>query len=516
MDVLVPYSPTGILQKEIYTLGETARDNQHAPGSHVEERFQAAIGVRQDALKTLWAHNGNSQAAIKGLKAELKQAIKIGDTQTARHADVEMTVLKRVSSVVLHRTANKLPNFVAGNLEATPIFEEDLGEKGLLRSIGRGAVRATQNSVPAVRDRLHKAGRRVRPSAESAATGEAPRRTHNVESRPGRGPEAAARPTPPAAVGPNERTTRRLQAKRAEVQHARKDKRAEHAEARQEVDSAIKELSANSNPEVETTVKVIKKVPWLEQKWMQSYFMQPNHLGGWAARRFMPRFGRNAFTMHEFGQGEPRRNHRKDQRFRVVKEMKGFALPYIIGSNPPGSPTARNPYVPNLPSGNPRIHDPTATQSNRNDMLVMGADGKSSWAGGLLKKDRSAIAVGKDIAVIGIDARPVPRDTRAGRFAEGLLDTIGINRRRTPNDAARGLDAVTGIYDTRPIDIMEQTKKLNGIAKSLRELRDYATWLSSPTATRRPRHRPPIDPAAAAAPPHFTTPRKYGQTGLLS
>jgi hypothetical protein len=147
----------------------------------------------------------------------------------------------------------------------------------------------------------------------------------------------------------------------------------------------------------------------------------------------------------------------------------------------------------------------------------MGADGKSSWAGGLLKKDRSAIAVGKDLAVIGIDARPVPRDTFAGRFAEGLLDTIGIHRfRRSPNAAARGLDAVTGIYDTRPIDIMEQTKKLNGIAKSLREIREYAAWLNTPAAARRPSRRPPVDPAAAAAPPHFTTPHKYGQTGLLS
>jgi hypothetical protein len=261
-------------------------------------------------------------------------------------------------------------------------------------------------------------------------------------------------------------------------------------------------LIANPANRATTNVDVIERVPWLNQKILQSKFMQPNWLGGMIASR-VASDDRRSFTLHEYGEGIGRRQ-RKDQRYRVAERMQGYVLPRIIGTNPPATPGARTVYATSLPpEGRPLVFDPTALQHNRADALVMGADGKSSWAGTLLRHDNKAVAVGRDLATIGVDARPVPRATVQGRIAERLANAFGIDRTRTPNQVGQGLEAITRIYHNHPMDIIAQTKKLEEINELLSMLGSYAMRPELPPAMRAGRPAPP------QAPPNFTTPPKY-------
>jgi hypothetical protein len=268
-----------------------------------------------------------------------------------------------------------------------------------------------------------------------------------------------------------------------------------HAEAHEGVYETLEDLDHVSRPDIETKIEVIKRLPRWRERAVQSKFMQPNWLGGKALGHVV---GRDSFTLHEYGHGTPS-GDRLSRRYQVVKKKRGYALPYTVGAIPPMSPGARNASTP---------------QSDRGDMLVMSADGQSTWAGALRNRyDRSTVAVGKDIAVIGVDARPLRPPARLQRIGDRILGYLAIDRTLTPNAAGRGMDAVTGIYSTKPEDVDEQTKKLIRIANELRALHVYANFLGLPpsvTNNHTQRNGQPLSmDVPSGMPPDYPTPPKY-------
>jgi hypothetical protein len=251
-----------------------------------------------------------------------------------------------------------------------------------------------------------------------------------------------------------------------------------------------------------TNVEVIERVPWWQQRFMQSKFMQPNWFGGATIGR-LPNYGRNSFTLHEYGYGAPTHD-RKSVRYRVVERTHGFVLPGQAGTNPPAHPNARNPYD-NPPDprhsrwgGAVPPRDPRNTQPTRLDMLVLGTDGRSSWVGAQQRYDRGAIAVGKDLAPIGTDARDIAHASRAARIGNGVLNfpIIGLfttagkhlsnYKERTPNQVIRGAWAFTRVErgdHLSEADLEAKAAKVRSWTRQLRLLQGYA---ESPTGTTPP------------------------------
>lgn len=226
------------------------------------------------------------------------------------------------------------------------------------------------------------------------------------------------------------------------------------------------DLIGQSHPEIETKVEVLERVPWLEEKMLQSKWL------GWLAS---PYYRNNSFTQAQYQAGRQPGSHgdRRAKRYVVARSMQGVVLPHVIRPDDRTRkklPNARLPYDP---------------EHKRRDALVLGYDGMSSWVGGLERVDRGAIAVGADIDVIGSDARRVLRTTRADRLQERIMNTFGLDRRQTPNAAARGVTVIRG-----------SRERLQDATNKLHALRQRAGHLALQTLAPVP----PAGPAPAVAP----------------
>lgn len=200
------------------------------------------------------------------------------------------------------------------------------------------------------------------------------------------------------------------------------------------------DLISQSHPEIETKIEVLERVPWLEEKMLQSKWL------GWLAS---PYYRNNSFTQEQYQAGRQPGRHedRRSKRYVVARSMQGVVLPHVIRPDDRTRkklPNARLPYDP---------------EHKRRDALVLGYDGMSSWVGGLESVDRRAIAVGAGIDVIGADARRVHRTTRSDRIQERIMNTFGLDRRQTPNAAARGVTVIRGSRER----LQDATDKLQAL-----------------------------------------------------
>lgn len=221
---------------------------------------------------------------------------------------------------------------------------------------------------------------------------------------------------------------------RIHVHHHREETEEEIAGARRE--AALDEMQEAwdaaahaENPRGEVTVEVLRRVPWIQQRLLQSK---------WLGRLASPFYRNNSFGLEEYAQGADLEERfgeeghdRRYQRYVVAQRMRGFVLPHVVRGDDRGRKR--------LPDA--RVPSQTHAEHRRRDALVLGADGQSSWTGALESVDRNVVAVGPDLGVIGVDNTRVERST----IWERVLDTFGIDhlvRRHHPNAAARGLEAL--------------------------------------------------------------------------
>jgi len=249
------------------------------------------------------------------------------------------------------------------------------------------------------------------------------------------------------------------------------------------------EAAQSENPRAEVDIEVLRRVPWIQQRLLQSK---------WLGRLASPYYRENSFGLEEYAQGanlEERfgeeGHDRRYQRYVVAQRMRGFVLPHVVRGDDRGRkrlPDAR------LPSQN-------RSERRRRDALVLANDERSSWTGGLESRDRTAIAVGPDLGVIGVNNTLVARPTRWERF----LNSFGIDqlvRRYRPNAFARGLEAL----NPSASQLGDITAKLAAIATNAEVLpphpRDrrspqWRGWGDNDQNLIRPTEGEPIDPAAA-------------------
>ena len=225
------------------------------------------------------------------------------------------------------------------------------------------------------------------------------------------------------------------------------------------------DLIAHSHPDIETRVEVVERVPWPQEKLLQSKWL------GWLAA---PNYRRNSFTLQQYQSDMDRGREPKDRRAKryvVARSMQGVVLPHVIRPDDRDRkkyPNARLPYDP---------------EPKRRDALVLGYEGDSSWAGGLERRDRSggrarAIAVGADIGVIGADARPVRRQHRSDRIQEGVMNFFGLDRRQSPNAAAQGRNVIMGNTEK----VRDATVKLQALRQRAGSLALHNLGLVPPNA----------------------------------
>lgn len=209
-----------------------------------------------------------------------------------------------------------------------------------------------------------------------------------------------------------------------------------------------------SRPETETDIEVLERIPWAQQRLLQSK---------WLGRLASPYYRNNSFGLLEYSTGEEQ-GDRRYQRYVVAKRMKGVVLPHVVRTDDRGRKRLPDARIPSEP------------EAKRRDALVLGNDKQSSWTGALHANGRKAVAVGRDIGVIGVDNRPLRRPLLSERLQESLLDSFGIDRRRRPNDAARGLQALIGAESAA--QARDSANTLRDVRKKLTAIGHHALFLS--------------------------------------
>jgi hypothetical protein len=135
-DYMAPDDALGKLEKEIYSVHQAAE--KYDAESYMGQRFNMALGIRNNALNVLETHNGNTKAAIGSLRQERRQALKKGDSKTAENAYLELRILRRIASPIRFDPDQDI---IVSKLEKSSSFDPEYGEIGFFRAIGSSVVR---------------------------------------------------------------------------------------------------------------------------------------------------------------------------------------------------------------------------------------------------------------------------------------------------------------------------------------------------------------------------------------
>ncbi|MEK7599549.1 MAG: hypothetical protein AAB462_00750 [Patescibacteria group bacterium] len=223
-----------------------------------------------------------------------------------------------------------------------------------------------------------------------------------------------------------------------------------HREARRDVDAAIDLVGSVDRPDVEYKIEQIEKIPWSQQRILESKFMQPGRIG----RVIFPHAGSNTFSLAEYQTGEAP-DDRRHQRYRVVEEMQGWLLPDVV--RPRNNPT----------NGVATARSTSVAERNRTDALVVDKHGKKTFAGALEahvtpeneSQRKRTVAVGEDLDVLGAP-QSFSNDSK-GKFAR----LLGKDRQVFGQD----LDQLAGTHKriTTPQHLPAQIEKLKEVEEKI-------------------------------------------------
>ncbi len=245
----------------------------------------------------------------------------------------------------------------------------------------------------------------------------------------------------------------------------------DHKNARKAVDEAIETIAQHPLPDKEVKIERIEKLPWRQQRLLESKFANRS-IGKKIVNRFFSDLVENSFGQLEYQTGE-KPTDRRYQRYRVAEEMRGWLLPDVV--RPRNNPT----------NGVATARSTSDPEKFRVDPLVVSRDGKKTFAGvleanvspGNESQRERTVAVGEDIDVLSVPTAHSKDD--AGKLAK----LFGGKERQV---YGRAMDDLTGVKKriSIPQHLPAQTEKLE-------EIRDKLLSIAAPETLFDPDNPPP-------------------------